>query len=227
MDERSDIEYMWYSNDNWRSFRVFLGGYILSVLPSQGKLLYHITRIDNLPSILESGLMPRRLLRESEISFCDIADPEIISKREAYKTDLSKFVLFHFFVRNPFDCAVCHNFGAENMAIIAIGRNTSMVRNSKIIPTHPLDVAEPDIYPYDEGLQLIEWDILDMQEGRDYSDPEIRKACMAECLISRIVRPREFEYVYVKDAVAERRVRGMEGSDGIRIVVNPRMFPGA
>lgn len=198
----------------------------MGVPPSRGKLLYHITRIDNLPSILKSGLMPRYLLRESKIYFCDIADPEIISKRETYKTDLSKFVLFHFYAKNPFDCAVCHSFGAENMAIIAIGRNTSMVHNSKIIPTHPLDSTEPDIYPYDEGLRLIEWGILDMQEGRDYSDPEIRKACMAECLISRIVYPREFEYVYVKDDVAERKVRGMEGSDGIKIVVNPHMFPG-
>lgn len=34
----------------------------MGTAPSQGKLLYHITHIDNIPSILEYGLMPRKEL---------------------------------------------------------------------------------------------------------------------------------------------------------------------
>lgn len=36
----------------------------MGTAPSQGKLLYHITHIDNIPSILEYGLMPRKELEK-------------------------------------------------------------------------------------------------------------------------------------------------------------------
>ena len=76
--------------------------------PSEGKLIYHITHINNLPSILKVGLLSRKkLLRNPSLSFTDIADSEILSKREQYKEALSQYVLFHFFAKNPFDGAVC------------------------------------------------------------------------------------------------------------------------
>ena len=51
--------------------------------PSEGKLIYHITHINNLPSILKVGLLSRKkLLRNPSLSFTDIADSEILSKRE-------------------------------------------------------------------------------------------------------------------------------------------------
>lgn len=61
--------------------------------PSEGKLIYHITHINNLPSILKVGLLSRKkLLRNPSLSFTDIADSEILSKREQYKEALSQYV---------------------------------------------------------------------------------------------------------------------------------------
>lgn len=82
----------------------------MATAPSTGKLIYHITSIDNLPSILKFGLLSRKcLLQNRDIHFTDIADPEILNKRERYKEALSQYVLFHFFAKNPFDGAVCKN----------------------------------------------------------------------------------------------------------------------
>lgn len=92
--------------------------------PSEGKLIYHITHINNLPSILKVGLLSRKkLLRNPSLSFTDIADSEILSKREQYKEALSQYVLFHFFAKNPFDGAVCKKYGSENMVIISVRRD--------------------------------------------------------------------------------------------------------
>ena len=78
----------------------------MATAPSMGKLIYHITSIDNLPSILKFGLLSRKcILQNHDIHFTDIADPEILSKRERYKEALSQYVLFHFFAKNPFDGA--------------------------------------------------------------------------------------------------------------------------
>lgn len=55
----------------------------MATAPSMGKLIYHITSIDNLPSILKFGLLSRKcILQNHDIHFTDIADPEILSKRE-------------------------------------------------------------------------------------------------------------------------------------------------
>ena len=50
----------------------------MATAPSMGKLIYHITSIDNLPSILKFGLLSRKcILQNHDIHFTDIADPEI------------------------------------------------------------------------------------------------------------------------------------------------------
>lgn len=51
----------------------------MPVKPSEGKLLYHMTHVDNIASILRSGLKPRSALSQGE--FKDIANQEIIQKR--------------------------------------------------------------------------------------------------------------------------------------------------
>ena len=51
----------------------------MATAPSMGKLIYHITSIDNLPSILKFGLLSRKcILQNHDIHFTDIADPEIL-----------------------------------------------------------------------------------------------------------------------------------------------------
>lgn len=67
--------------------------------PINGKLLYHLTHIDNIKSILEKGLLPRNKLKSND--FKDTADQDIISGRHEYNVDLSDYVPFHFYVKNP------------------------------------------------------------------------------------------------------------------------------
>lgn len=198
----------------------------MGVPPSQGKLLYHITHINNLPSILTHGLMPRHSLLEQGISnFTDIADPDIIKKREGWQTPLSQYVLFHFFPRNPFDFSVCRKYGADNMVIITIPRATYKSNSFYIIPSHPLDNECPDIYPYEQGYDLIKWEILDRIENRNYIDPKIKKACMAECLIPYPVPPRAFSYIYVNNSELKMQISKMSCSCSLSVEVRPGMFP--
>ncbi len=56
-----------------------------------GKELYHFTALDNLPSILNSKLLPRKQLT----SFVDVADKEILQGRDKFSLD--EMVPFHFF----------------------------------------------------------------------------------------------------------------------------------
>ena len=198
---------------------------MVAIPPSQGKLVYHITHINNMPSILQHGLRSRNNLQQCKLPIIsDIADPEIINKRKNYKETLSEYVLFHFFQRNPFDVNVCFNHGSENFALISINRSYCINHNFYIIPSHPLDTDTPDIYPYNEGLQHIRWEILDIPHGRDYNNPEIRKACMAECITKSTVPIEAFGYVYVYNEEAKNTISAFTNSDKITIIVNPFMF---
>lgn len=196
----------------------------MSKPPSQGKLLYHITHIDNIPSILKYGLLSREELKNlNNIAFKDIADQDIIEKRKGHA--LENYVLFHFFSKNPFDGIVCQKYGSKKMAIIAIYRPKSE-NNFFIIPTHPLDAEEPDIYPYDEGFQLVKWDILDDFQNRDYHNSMIKKACMAECLSSERIDPDEIAYIYVyNDEIRRKLVNKIPSKYIDKISVNKNMFP--
>lgn len=194
--------------------------------PSEGKLLYHITHIDNMASILENGLLPRHMLTSGHACFKDIADQNIIDGREHYKRDLSNYVPFHFYAKNPFDGAVCKKYGSENMVIITIHRDLYKKNDFLIIPSHPLDRSDPDIFPYEEGFNLIKWDILD-GDSRDYHDPEIKKACMAECDVRYRIRPDVFSFVYIHDTDELNTIMNLPGVESIlpKLQVKPNMFP--
>lgn len=194
----------------------------MPVQPSKGKLLYHLTHIDNIMSILSCGLKPRQML-ESKL-FKDIADPDIIEGRKSKGVGLENYVPFHFFALNPFDGAVCKIHGSENMAIIAISRSMGE-KEGKIIPKHPLSCSDDELYDYSDGFEEIDWNILDNFEKRDYKIPEIKRACMAECLIKRIISPKEFSCIYVSTDYAKSKIEKMRGAETIQINVAPGMFP--
>lgn len=87
----------------------------------EGKLLYHLTELKNLESIIDFGLVPRKILRENTVTFGDVADPEIIRKRESLGLD--GYIPFHFHPYSAFDVAVKKTHAGEEMIYICITRN--------------------------------------------------------------------------------------------------------
>lgn len=84
------------------------------------KLLYHLTNVSNMENIIKNGLMSRRELLSSREIFEDVADPEIISKREELKLD--KYIPFHFHPYSAFDVAVKNTYPDEKFVYICIKR---------------------------------------------------------------------------------------------------------
>ena len=181
------------------------------------KLIYHLTSLRNLGSILDSGLQPRSALNE----FHDVADTEILAGRQAQR--LEDYVPFHWFAKNPFDGRVQIDRPDEDFFLIAVHRNLARARNWKVIPGHPLGNASPLVLDYEPGFDQIDWNTMDR---RDYLDPECKHVCMAECLSPQAVPVDKFYMIFVpNDTVAvivanELDCRGIS----IEIKVNGRMF---
>lgn len=87
----------WQIKGQWLCLMAYgyhLPGLLVSIRNQQ--FVYHLTSIENVPSILRNGLLPRSHL---EGRFADVADPQIIEGRR--EMALEQFVPFHWFAKNP------------------------------------------------------------------------------------------------------------------------------
>lgn len=156
---------------------------------SQQKLLWHLTALDNLESILKNGLLARSRTR----NFVDVADSEIIEKR--IELGLVDYVPFHFFQGNPFDGSTLKANSDEKFCYIVIYRDLARKKDYKILPQHPVASGNHKLYDYDKGLEVIDWELVDK---RNYVDQECKIACMAECLAPGYVKPEDFQSIKVR-----------------------------
>lgn len=159
-----------------------------------GRLLYHLTELSNLPSILEKGLQSRRALEDARVAFEDVADHQILAGRHGF--GLEKYIPFHFHPYSAFDKAVQNSHREEVMIYICLHRDYAKERGFKILPRHPLAGQNENVYLYDyeEGFRLIDWDIL-MEVGSQAVDAKNIK--MAECLSDSAVPAKDFHSIAV------------------------------
>lgn len=181
------------------------------------KLVYHLTSLANVSSILDRGLLPR----SSVNGFHDIADSEILSART--RLNLENYVPFHWFSRNPFDGRVQKDRPQENFLLISVRRDLARGRNWKVIPRHPLANEDIQLYDYDEGFDKIDWAVMDR---RDYKDPLGKSVCMAECLSPTVVSVKDFFCLFVPtkdvESAVQKEIRSRKLDLGV--TVNPNMF---
>lgn len=181
------------------------------------KLIYHLTTLKNIPSILEKGLLPRNQLT----TFQDVADKEIIGKRQGLA--LEGYVPFHWFVNNPFDGLVQKTLKDTTFVHIAVARETAAAQNWRILPRHPLANNDMKLLNYAEGFNAIEWETMNK---RDYYDPDCKSVCMAECLAPGPVTAAQFFAIYVPSEVVELKLRKLTNrmQIAVRILKNENMF---
>ncbi|WP_421238508.1 DarT ssDNA thymidine ADP-ribosyltransferase family protein [Aeromonas enteropelogenes] len=175
------------------------------------KQIYHLTALSNLESILEHGLLPRNRVR----GFTDVADAEIIEKRQ--RLGLNSKVPFHFFAKNPFDGRVLAEHPDEQFVLIAVHRTLAEAQNWWIVDKHPLANDVVVYSDYQEGFEAINWELMDL---RDYRSRECKQVCMAECVAPDTVPVSDFASFYVKDEATQAIVRDMLAARNITKHVN-------
>lgn len=174
------------------------------------KLLYHLTRVDNMESIINDGLLPRKYLLEQGMIFEDVADSQIIDKRE--ELGLDKYTPFHFHPYSAFDVAVKNTYSTEKFAYICIKRALAQFNNFKILIKHPLSQQECVLYDYIEGMNNIDWETMETVGAVDeYS----RNVKMAECLTDKCIPADLFQCVYVPDEKTKLYIERLFRNKGI------------
>ena len=186
-----------------------------------GKLLYHLTSIENLGAIFQHGLQSRAALAGSD--FQDVADTDILDSRKIH--GLEAFVPFHFFAKNPFDYGVQRSRPDQRLVLITVRRDTAKANNWQIVPQHPLAEEGYKILNYPEGFVAIDWPLI---AQRDYDCRECKVACMAECLSPNTVLADKFFSIYVKNEADRKTVSELAKQHAVTCHINlaPHMFAG-
>lgn len=170
-----------------------------------GKLLYHLTHINNLDSIIENGLLSRNQVIQRGLLNQDIANHDILEIRGL--NHLDNYVLFHFHPYTAFDNAVRGEYGAENFVYIVVYRSYAEYSNFQIIPRHPLN-GEFELCDYNEGMNRIDWETMERKK-KDFPPTDwdyAKEVKMAECISCNPIPSQDFAYIFCN----ERHVEGLK-----------------
>jgi hypothetical protein len=190
------------------------------------KLLYHLTDLKNLPSIIQAGLLSRRALHSAKAKFSDHADAEILTGRAEHGLDA--YVPFHFIQKNPFDYAVLRKSPSDQFVLIAVARQFAATNGWQICPRHPLTDAEPPmVLTWQAGLAAIDWAQMDKRPRNYNSDRECKLVCMAEALSPAPVPSTAWQSIFVATTDAQKVVQSLLSQARVAkyVNVNAAMFP--
>lgn len=199
----------------------------MKVLKLRG--LYYITHIDNIPSILNRGILCHKKVLEDKIQYKPIYDKNIISKRENMKTpdgrSLWEFANLYFQPRNAMLYRIV-NFGGINMEdIVIIGLKSTILNRHDILITNGNAASN-----YTE--------ILNIKEARKHVQSIRRRAdktwwafedgskreLMAECLVPNSVSPEYISEIYVPTSESSKKLTSLLKGKDISIIVQPELF---
>jgi len=185
------------------------------------KLIYHLTSLRNMNSILSIGLQPRSYLKD-KVGFFDIANKDIIKDRQ--EDGLDGYIPFHWFSSNPFDGQVQKNHPNEDFVLITVRRSLAKEKNWLILTQHPLSNKNIKPMSYAEGFEKINWELMNQ---RNYHQPDCKNVCMAECLSPEAVAAEDFFRIYVKNNQVANKVWNIAQELDLKeleIEANPNMF---
>lgn len=174
------------------------------------KLLYHLTDLKNMTSIIKNGLLSRSDVISKGIIYSDVADSEIVTRRQMLGLD--KYIPFHFHPYSAFDVAVKKSHPENEFVYVTIRRDLAVLAGFKVLIKHPLSQDECVLYDYKDGISKIDWDTME-QAGLD--DPYSKNVKMAECLSDRPIPASLIQCVYVPDEFKREYVEQLFWDHGI------------
>lgn len=194
------------------------------------KSLYYITHTDNLPSILQRGILSHAMVEQLGLPFAPVYDAAIVTRRRDRLTpngvSLWEFANLYFQPRNPMLYRVLAERDEDHIAVIGV-RPQVLDLPGTLVSTGGAAHSLSDIVPASEGIAIITreiWPVLASDWWRE-EDGSKRKI-MAECLVPRYVPPDLIQTVYVANCRTAERIRNEINryAPTVGVVAEPHMF---
>ena len=180
------------------------------------KYLYHMTHIDNLPSILRRGLMAHGNNFQKE----DISNQEVNARRSRKEPIFGKriheYVPFYF---NPKNAMMYRN---RHNDIVVLAYSTKLLYQEGVIFTdRNASTNSVRFYQHLYNLKRLDW--KEIFSTNWYHSTETKQKMMAEVLVPFTINMDFLEYVYCKNSRQETEVFDM-GLPWDMIEIRPELF---
>lgn len=191
------------------------------------KSLFYITHVENVPSILQNGILSHARVEAQEVPFTPIYDAGIVSNRKAKMTperrSLWEYANLYFQPRNPMMYRVIHEKSKRDLAVIGV--TPAILQQSNVMVTDGNAANNPtQFFAAADGLRVVEsqWKVIQSEWWNDLDGS--KRKIMAECLVPERIPPDYVHTIFVADHDTKKRVEGLIGPTKIPVVPEPDIF---
>lgn len=194
----------------------------------RGSQLFYITHIDNIPSILQKGILSHSIIENQEVKYTQIYDKGIISNRKDKKTPNNKslweYANIYFHPRNPMLYRVVHEQPPEKIAILAIDKDVTQLPGVFITNGNAASLLS-DIMPMtQQNYYRVINQLKKVFDSTYWTDEDgSKRKIMAECLVPKKVPSDYIKTIYVVDDKTADEIK-QKISYRISVVTEPKMF---
>ncbi len=190
--------------------------------------LYYITHIDNVPSILERGILSHERIVEEGIDYKPIYDSQIITTRYGIHTPTGRslwgFANLYFQPRNPMLYRVLREKSPDEIVIISLESEAILSRTDIFISTGNAASRLSEILNASEGLEAVP-EIRKAVDREWWTEESgLKRKIMAECLVPNVVSPDLIQAIYVADHDTADKLKADMQRPNISVIPEPKMF---
>lgn len=195
--------------------------------PTKATGLYYITHVENLPSLLERGILSHNRVAQEGIQSRKIYDSSIVERRGDKRVpggeSLWGFANLYFQPRNAMLFRVIAENSADSIAVVSV-RPAILSREDIYIADGNAANDETEIHPAAEGRKRVTE--IRRQADREFWSAETgsKRRLMAECLVPDHVDPSQIQEIYVGSPETANRVKGLLPGSGIPVIPEPAWF---
>ena len=193
--------------------------------------LYYITHIDNLPSILEKGILSHDMIEAEGLSYTQIYDSSIVERCARRSTPEGSSLWYYanlfFQPRNPMLYRLIRDkeIGRQNLAVLSVEQKV-LQKQGVFITDGNAAGSKTQFYSQPEGLEILQaqQEIIQSDSWISWNHcEECRKLeykLMAECLVPYQVEPGDIQRFIVADRGVATSLRArLSPSDFRKLVV--------
>ncbi|OOX29516.1 hypothetical protein BJL85_15760 [Vibrio parahaemolyticus] len=196
----------------------------------KGRYAYHFTHIDNLPSIIESGLLSTNEKQKNGIEHTDVANSSIQERRSKMIVTcgpggvVHDYVPFYFAKRTPMllNIVKSKNVDQELVVFLAVPIDKVTERNTVFSEASANTTVPPQFHSKPKHLSKLNWDVIDCWKWT-YSDGNSKHEKMAEMLVHQKIGIDDVSHIVVWHKGFKNHVKKtleQHGVEGIKVVTD-------
>lgn len=191
------------------------------------RLLYYITHVKNLPSILDKGILAHAKIEELGVLSTPIYNQEIVNNRKEKFTPNRKslwdYANLYFQPRNPMMYRIVHEKAKEDLVVVGVRKR--VLQEQDVVITDGNAANDPTLfYSQSEGLAVLYKQRRVIQSDWWNDGDGSKRKIMAECLVPDQVKPEHIDSLFVANDTTRDRVKLIVGNRQIHVIPEPHIF---